>query len=136
MRVTDANELLALSIKNAAPHQNIGQLENVEEWVSDPRNVALRFGGDLGLFEYVAPGVFECHAFCRSRGGGAIRSIKAALDAMRTEYGAKSFVGHTQNWGERWLYRHLGFTPVREVVRNGEKYTLIVQAGTLEAPKQ
>jgi hypothetical protein len=136
MRVTDANELLALSLQNAASHQNIGPLENVEEWVSDPRNVALRFGDDLGLFEYVALGVFECHAFCLSRGGGAIRSIRAALDTMRTEYGAKSFVGHTQRWNERWLYRHLGFTPVRELVRNGEKYTLIALTGTLATPQQ
>ena len=136
MRVTDAKELLALSLQNAASHQNIGPLENVEAWVSDPRNVALRFGDDLGLFEYIAPGVFECHAFCRSRGVHAIRSIKAALDAMRTGYGAKSFVGHVQNWNEIWLYRHLGFAPVREVVRNGEKYTLIALTGTLATPQQ
>jgi hypothetical protein len=107
-RVTDPLELASLLASNVPPewrHLNF----SATAWLSDPRNIAFRIGPDLSMFEYHGPGVFMGHIWFSSRGRVALERAKAMLDAMFSDYGAKTIRGETPRRETALFVRKLGF---------------------------
>lgn len=123
-RVNSAAELEGL-IEAAAPPELVGTGMTAAEWLAEPRNIALRNGDDLGMFEHFGDGVYDSHCFCVSRGKDALASTRAALREMFDRYGAASIYTETPMdvpdplTAKRTLLfaRRVGFRPVRETER-------------------
>lgn len=63
-----------------ADHEKVAAY--VDEWLSDPRNVAIHEGDDLALFDYNGTGIYEIHLFFRSRGKEAVAAAKSVTRQM------------------------------------------------------
>lgn len=123
MRLTDPHELQRLIEQNAPADQINGMPEygigpmNYAAWCADERNIALRIGDDLALFEYFSPGLYQGHVFFASRGKEALRNGKAIMGAMdgAAVYGETPLGDNYR--AVHWFNRQMGFVPVREVER-------------------
>ncbi len=87
---------------------------DIEEWVNNPRNIALGEDNDLALFEYEKEGVYTGHYFFnRRKGREAIKLSKAILQELFTneQFNIKIIRGLTplENLKARWMSRHVGF---------------------------
>jgi hypothetical protein len=110
--VTDPQELAALVRANAREgHVTVG---DAEAWLRNPRNFALRSGGDLSLFEAIGdwPGPLKGHVFFASRGKDALKVARAML-RQAFDYGATAIYGETplQFRDALMFARLLGFKP-------------------------
>ncbi len=63
------------------------------DWVANPLNVALFYGDDMALFDYITPGHYEGHFFFQSRGKEAVEVAKILTQKM-FEHGALMIVGY------------------------------------------
>jgi hypothetical protein len=82
------------------------------EWVLNKSNIALiNDKDDIGLLEFLRPGVFYGHYFFWSRGREAVTAGKEFLREAFTEYDVKAIQGLTPltNLGARWMNKQLGF---------------------------
>jgi hypothetical protein len=107
-RVTDPLELAALLASNVPPEWRHLHF-SATAWLSDPRNIALRIGPDLSMFEYYGPGVYLGHIWFASRGRTALERAKAMLDTMFSDYGAQVIRGETPKREVALFVRKLGF---------------------------
>lgn len=58
-------------------------------WIAEPGNIAIHLGGDISLFDFEAPGVYQMHVLYRSRGRNAVRAATDALAAIFNVYDAE-----------------------------------------------
>jgi hypothetical protein len=86
-------------------------------WLDDRRNVALRIGPDLAMFEHCGPGSYLGHIWFASRGRTALANARAMLDAMFDDYGAKIIRGETPKREVEMFVRRLGFHFQGEAIR-------------------
>lgn len=49
------------------------------EWLADDRNIALIYDGDIALFDFEDPGVYQMHVLFKSRGRAAIERACQAI---------------------------------------------------------
>ncbi len=63
----------------------------VDQWLDEPRNIAILEDDDLALFDYNDHGVYEIHLFFHSRGKEAVEAAKAVTRQM-FEFGAHMIV--------------------------------------------
>lgn len=68
---------------------------DAERWLSDSRNVALRIGEDLGLFEYFGAGVYQVHTLFHTRGKVALGVAREILAHFRVKYEPRVIYGET-----------------------------------------
>jgi hypothetical protein len=92
-----------------------------EELVADLFNICLvNEDGDVTLFEYVSPGVYEGHYFLVNRGVKALTVCKDMLkEIMLGDYGVTTIKGFTplDNKGALRMNKTLGFEEVGEIER-------------------
>lgn len=111
--------VLSALLDGNAPPELLGNELTAEEWLSDPLNIALRVKDDLGIFEHQGDHIFECHAFCASRGRAAMDNTRLAISAMFETYGARSIHAEVPlgpNHRRTLMFaRRMGFRPVRQI---------------------
>lgn len=59
-----------------------------EDWVANPRNIAVTADEDIALFDFEAPGFYQVHILYGSRGVRALNRIREAFRQMFTEHAA------------------------------------------------
>lgn len=65
-----------------------------DDWVADPRNVAISEGDDIVLFDFEGDGTFEIHVLlASSRGRAAVAFIRRAITEMFRDRGAEVIFG-------------------------------------------
>lgn len=52
------------------------------DWLADSRNIALAYGDDLALFDYVQDGIYEGHFCFQSRGKEAVNVTRILTERM------------------------------------------------------
>lgn len=86
---------------------------DLSDFLSDPRNVALRCGDAVAIFEYCAPGVYDGHyLFPKNvRGKVALQAARKIIHEMFTKYRAIVITGSIprEHRAARCLTRALGF---------------------------
>lgn len=110
MRTTDA-ELVGRAVETYA---DAITGFTVEDWLSNPLNVALVEGDDAALFERQphADHVVFGHYFFRSKGKYAVKAAKSFLEEIFTgPYNVQAVTGLTpiDHKAAIWMTRHLGF---------------------------
>lgn len=86
-----------------------------DDWVGCHLNYALIDDHDnIGLMDYVKPGVYEVHIYFEDRGGEALARLKAMRDWVFTETPALQLIGKTPvlERGAWLLIRLAGFRRV------------------------
>lgn len=85
---------------------------DIDEWIEDKKNVVLKEGDSLGLFEYEYNGVYSAHYAFSARGRAAIDLSRRMLNEMFARQGAKAIRGMTpiDNRAARWMNRQIGCT--------------------------
>lgn len=101
-----------------APAGQIDETFDAREWLSDPRNVALRSGADLAMFEHVGTHTFLGHVFFASRGREATAKAQAMLVEM-FEAGAWRIIGEIPAYRRdvRLFMGRLGFKAIGQAMR-------------------
>lgn len=129
-RVRNPDELAALLAANVPDCINDGTFKPAD-WLSDTRNVALRVGDDLGMFDHAGPGIFLGHVWFQSRGKEAQAIARQILAEMFASYGATRICGETPTVRpDAWLFaRRLGFVKIGEAVRPMGRVILSVLIG-------
>lgn len=109
-------DLLALNggPGNAITTHQVGSDFSAKAWLADARNVALRIGNDMAMFEYMGPGVAMGHIWFHSRGRKAFTRAKSLLDHMASDYGVNRIMGEVPCWRHdvQRFVRKLGFTAI------------------------
>lgn len=103
----------------------------IDEWIVDPRNIALKINGSYGVFEWEAPHRYCGHYFFRARGKEALATAKTMLKEMFTVYKAKVIVGltPTDHKAALWMNRQLSFTKYHEFPSEaGPHYVFVLTA--------
>lgn len=92
-------------------------------WLLNPRNVCLKEGDNLTLFEYEEGGVYAGHIFFTSRGRDAVNLSRKMLSHFFENYPVKAVIGYTpmSKKGALWLMRQLGFQDEGSIVLNGDE---------------
>ena len=84
---------------------------DVQEWLDDPKNIAIVDEDNVALFEYKSPGAYWGHYFYNSaRGREAIKLSERILKHAFHKYPIKTLLGLTpeDNKPARWLSRQIG----------------------------
>jgi hypothetical protein len=91
---------------------------DAEEWLSDERNIALRLSDDLGMAEWIEPGVYAIHVWFASRGRVALERAKAMLTEL-AEHGATQVICEPDAFRRdvNLFCRLVGFEHVRQAQR-------------------
>ena len=118
VRVTSPVEMAAMLAVTVPPDQHDGNF-SATRWLLDERNVALRIGPDLAMFEHMGPGTYQGHIWFRSKGREALERAEAMLDQMASDHGAKTIVGEipARNRKTALFMRWLGFSFDGEIER-------------------
>jgi hypothetical protein len=125
LRVTEPIELASLLAANV-PKEWRDKPFSATHWLSDPRNIALRIGPDLSMFDHLGPNIYMGHSWFATRGRAALAHGRAMLDAMFHDYGAELIRGETPTTKPAALMfaKLLGFTVTGEAIRPIGKVTL------------
>lgn len=117
-RIRNPNELTAL-LKANAPAGLIDEGFSAADWMTDPRNIALRIDDDLAMFAHCGAGIVQGHVWFASRGKEAIERGKIMLAAMFDDYGCQVIIGETPTFCRAALsfIRKLGFRPIGVALR-------------------
>lgn len=131
MRVRSPIDLACLLAATVPDELHDGRFSSVE-WLKDTRNIALRIGPNLAMFEWCGPQTYLGHIWFASRGRTALLHARAMIEEMVETYGAKTIRGEIPEKGRRTMLftRWLGFHPVGEVMRPWGR-CIVVQLGEL-----
>jgi len=105
-------------------------LEKMTDYLADPRTIAITGDGAGAVFEWSAPGVYECHIFfippCRGR--RAIAAGRELASIMLNGYNAAMLWGEIKisNRHARWFSRQVGFRSLGVEYRPDEPRELFV----------
>ena len=96
---------------------------NVEEWLSDGRNYALKEGDNIAFAEFIKDGVYWVH-FCygEARGREAVRLTQKIFTEFCKKRPVKILLGliHVDNRKASWVVRQAGFSSLGEIItKNG-----------------
>lgn len=84
----------------------------VASWLSNPKNIALKSGGNIGLAEYKDDNHYWVHfCFTEARGQKALVLAQRMLTTLYNNYGFKWIIGPVSvgNKKAAWVVRQLGF---------------------------
>jgi hypothetical protein len=126
LRISSPIDLAAHLAATVPDHLHDGRFSSIV-WLKDPRNVALKIGPDLAMFEWLGPQSYLGHCWMASRGRTALLHARAMLDDMTAEYGATLIRGEVpvSNRKMRLFAGWLGFEEEGEALRPWGRCTLM-----------
>ena len=118
--------VLAALLYGNAPDGQVDDTFDAREWLSDPRNIALRIGEDLAMFEHCGPGVYLGHIWFVSRGKVAITRARMLIEDMRKR-GAMTIRGEIPAGRKdvQAFMARLGFKSTGDAVRPQGRVNLV-----------
>lgn len=64
---------------------------DLAEFMAEPLHLAIEHEGNVALFAWRGPGIYEVHVHFQARGRVAIEAMHAILGHVRTDHGGKMF---------------------------------------------